>query len=203
MAGACCGTGGAQSLASGTSIPPSLTCPAPFVSTGQLDRLKLCRLLAQAQLAYMQRYVTVWQKAARHVSRQNSVVTVMADSENYIACECAYHSFGMKLPQYQHTQIASVMVTEYKGSCPDVKARHVSQVHMCCRFGIKLPRYQQIVNALTWMSHSQTLRRVSQEYVIDLYLRPPVSRFRLMDFHLMDRIVRDANRSALLLGCFP
>ena len=48
------------------------------------------------------------------------------------------------------------------------------------------------------MSHSQTLRRVSQEYVIDLYLRPPVSRFRLMDFHLMDRIVRDANRSALL-----
>ena len=63
-----------------------------------------------------------------------------------------------------------------------------------CRFGIKLPRYQQIVNALTWMSHSQTLRRVSREYVIDLYLRPPVSRFRLMDFHLMDRIVRDANR---------
>ncbi|DBB17173.1 TPA: hypothetical protein ACH3X3_014241 [Trebouxia sp. C0006] len=64
------------------------------------------------------------------------------------------------------------------------------------RFGIKLPRYQQIVNALTWMSHSQTLRRVSREYVIDLYLRPPVSRFRLMDFHLMDRIVRDANRYA-------
>ncbi len=65
---------------------------------------------------------------------------------------------------------------------------------LLCRFGIKLPRYQQIVNALTWMSHSQTLRRVSREYVIDLYLRPPVSRFRLMDFHLMDRIVRDANR---------
>lgn len=65
---------------------------------------------------------------------------------------------------------------------------------MAYRFGIKLPRYQQIVNALTWMSHSQTLRRVSQEYVIDLYLRPPVSRFRLMDYHLMDRIVRDANR---------
>ena len=70
----------------------------------------------------------------------------------------------------------------------------------CYRFGIKLPRYQQIVNALTWMSHSQTLRRVSREYVIDLYLRPPVSRFRLMDFHLMDRIVRDANRSRLLLA---
>ena len=70
-----------------------------------------------------------------------------------------------------------------------------------CRFGIKLPRYQQIVNALTWMSHSQTLRRVSREYVIDLYLRPPVSRFRLMDFHLMDRIVRDANRCSSSQVC--
>ena len=26
------------------------------------------------------------------------------------------------------------------------------------------------------------------------YLRPPVTRFRLMDFHFMDRIVRDSNR---------
>lgn len=46
---------------------------------------------------------------------------------------------------------------------------------MCCRFGIKLPRYNQIVNALTWMSHSQALKRMSRDYVIDLYLRPPVS----------------------------
>lgn len=42
------------------------------------------------------------------------------------------------------------------------------------RFGIKLPRYNQIVNALTWMSHSQALKRMSRDYVIDLYLRPPV-----------------------------
>lgn len=64
----------------------------------------------------------------------------------------------------------------------------------CCRYNYKLPRYNQIINALTWMSHSQNLRRVAREHVIDLYLRPPVTRFRLMDYHFMDRIVRDANR---------
>ncbi|KAK9808186.1 hypothetical protein WJX73_006212 [Symbiochloris irregularis] len=64
------------------------------------------------------------------------------------------------------------------------------------RYGYKLPRYNQIINALTWMSHSQNLRRVAREHVIDLYLRPPVTRFRLMDYHFMDRIVRDANRYA-------
>jgi len=57
-----------------------------------------------------------------------------------------------------------------------------------------VPRYQQIISALTWMSHAQNLRRVAAEHTIDLYLRPPVTRFRLMDFHLMERIVRDANR---------
>lgn len=62
------------------------------------------------------------------------------------------------------------------------------------RYGIKLPRYQQIINHLTWMSHSQNLKRVSREHVIDLYLQPPVGKFRLMDFHLMERLVRDANR---------
>ena len=139
-----------------------------------------------------------------------------------------------------------------------------------CRYNYKLPRYNQMMNALTWMSHSQNLRRMAQEYVIDLcapfhqlaaclpravphtprygqallcrvschhgsahaeqfgpetvtlhgmksapapghaddpsyaqswpagcrYLRPPVTRFRLMDFHFMDRIVRDSNRHA-------
>lgn len=63
-----------------------------------------------------------------------------------------------------------------------------------CRFFNKLPRYNQMINALTWMSHAQNLRRMSQDYVIDLYLQPPVTRFRLMDFHLMDRIVRNASR---------
>lgn len=62
------------------------------------------------------------------------------------------------------------------------------------RFNIKVPRYNQIVNALTWMSHSQNLRRVAREHPIDLYLQPPVTRFRLLDYHLMDRIVRDSNR---------
>ena len=113
-------------------------------------------------------------------------------------------------------------------SCESVALHH--------RFGIKLPRYNQIVNALTWMSHSQALKRMSRDYVIDLYLRPPVRcrdvvvlhvvstshyahvpsnsagsassasgvefmwvmlqvwHFRLMDYHLMERIVRDSNR---------
>lgn len=31
----------------------------------------------------------------------------------------------------------------------------------------------------------QNLRRVAQEFVIDLYLRPAVAHFRLMDYHLM------------------
>ena len=48
------------------------------------------------------------------------------------------------------------------------------------RFGIKLPRYNQIVNALTWMSHSQALKRMSRDYVIDLYLRPPVRCCRVL-----------------------
>lgn len=90
-------------------------------------------------------------------------------------------------------QVLDTESTEMKKTSQSSSERQL-KLSLLCRFGIKLPRYQQIVNALTWMSHSQTLRRVSREYVIDLYLRPPVSRFRLMDFHLMDRIVRDANR---------
>ena len=65
-----------------------------------------------------------------------------------------------------------------------------------CRFGYKLPRYNQIINALTWMSHAVALRRMAQDYVIDLYLRPPVWHFRLMDYHLMDRIVKSSNQCA-------
>ena len=69
------------------------------------------------------------------------------------------------------------------------------------RYNIKMPRYNQIVNALTWMSHSQNLRRVAREHPIDLYLQPPVTRYRLLDYHLMDRIVRDSNRCATA-ACF-
>ena len=39
------------------------------------------------------------------------------------------------------------------------------------------------------------VKRVSEEHKIDLYLRPPnISSFKLMDYHLMDRIVKDAYR---------
>ena len=57
-----------------------------------------------------------------------------------------------------------------------------------------MPRYSQMIAALTWMSHSQNLRRMAREHPIDLYMQPPVTRFRLLDYHLMDRIVRDSNR---------
>ena len=53
-----------------------------------------------------------------------------------------------------------------------------------------------MIAALTWMSHSQNLRRMAREHPIDLYMQPPVTRFRLLDYHLMDRIVRDSNRCA-------
>ena len=59
-----------------------------------------------------------------------------------------------------------------------------------------MPRYSQMIAALTWMSHSQNLRRMAREHPIDLYMQPPVTRFRLLDYHLMDRIVRDSNRCA-------
>ena len=65
-----------------------------------------------------------------------------------------------------------------------------------CRYNIKVPRYSQMIAALTWMSHSQNLRRMAREHPIDLYMQPPVTRFRLLDYHLMDRIVRDSNRRA-------
>ena len=53
------------------------------------------------------------------------------------------------------------------------------------------------------MLHMQMLVQMQtpQRLVLDpctacRYLRPPVTRFRLMDFHFMDRIVRDSNRRA-------
>lgn len=65
------------------------------------------------------------------------------------------------------------------------------------RTQLKLPRYAQIVNQLTWMTHAHNLKRVNEDYRIDLYLRPPnIGSFKLMDFHLMERIVKDAYRYA-------
>lgn len=67
------------------------------------------------------------------------------------------------------------------------------------RFGVRMPRYSQIINQLTWMTHAHNLRRVSEDYRIDLYLRPPnIASYKLMDFHLMERIVKDAYRYASL-----
>lgn len=56
-------------------------------------------------------------------------------------------------------------------------------------------RHSQIINQLTWMTHAHNLKRVSEEFQIDLYLRPPnINAYKLMDYHLMERIVRDAYR---------
>ncbi len=42
-------------------------------------------------------------------------------------------------------------------------------------------RYAHIINQLTWMTHAHNLRRVSEDYCIDLYLRPPnIGSFKLM-----------------------
>ena len=64
------------------------------------------------------------------------------------------------------------------------------------RYNVRIPRYSQLVNSLTWMSHQQNLRRVSQKYLIDLYLRPPVFHYRLMDYYLAEKIVREASQYA-------
>lgn len=67
------------------------------------------------------------------------------------------------------------------------------------RYGTVLPRYASIINQLTWMTHAHNLRRVSEDYRIDLYLRPPnIASYKLMDFHLMERIVRDSYKYAAL-----
>jgi len=58
-----------------------------------------------------------------------------------------------------------------------------------------MPRYNQLINALTWMGHTQNMRQVKRDFHIDLYLRPPgIQHYKLMDYNLMDRIVRDAYR---------
>lgn len=47
------------------------------------------------------------------------------------------------------------------------------------------------------MSHATNLKRVSEDHKIDLYLRPlGISHYRLMDYRLLDRIVKDAYRYA-------
>ena len=61
------------------------------------------------------------------------------------------------------------------------------------RFNVRVPGYAAVMNTLTWLSHLQNLRRMAAEHSIDLYLRPPVSRYRLLDYRLAERIVRESN----------
>lgn len=70
------------------------------------------------------------------------------------------------------------------------------------RFGKAAPRYRELVNALSWIAHSQNLRRMCQDYRVDLYLRPPhIAAFKLMDYHLIDRIVRTSYRCTSFDTC--
>jgi predicted acylesterase/phospholipase RssA/CRP-like cAMP-binding protein len=67
------------------------------------------------------------------------------------------------------------------------------------KYGIKLPNHASLMNALTWMAHKQNLARLAREgQRVDLYLRPPVTKYRLMDYHLEDRIASESNRYAFL-----
>jgi hypothetical protein len=68
------------------------------------------------------------------------------------------------------------------------------------RFGGTVPRYNELVNTLSWIAHSQNLRRMCQDYRVDLYLRPPnIGAYKLMDFHLMDDIVKSAQMCIVTL----
>lgn len=67
--------------------------------------------------------------------------------------------------------------------------------NMC--FNIIAPRYRELVNALTWIAHTQKLREIEDVYKFDLYLRPStVHEYKLMDYHLVDNIVRSSYRCA-------
>jgi predicted acylesterase/phospholipase RssA/CRP-like cAMP-binding protein len=67
------------------------------------------------------------------------------------------------------------------------------------RYGIRIPNHASLMNSLTWMAHKQNLARLAREgQRVDLYLRPPVTQYRLMDYHLADRIALEANRYAFL-----
>ena len=59
----------------------------------------------------------------------------------------------------------------------------------------RYPRYGEMINSLLFLSHKQQIRTTMKEFKVDLYMQPTgVQFYRLMDYHLMDRIVRDAYR---------
>ncbi len=52
---------------------------------------------------------------------------------------------------------------------------------------IKMPRYSDILDVLTYVSHSRQLRAVRQANIVDLYLRPNgISDYSIMDYHRME-----------------
>ncbi len=61
--------------------------------------------------------------------------------------------------------------------------------------GQRFPRQQHMLNALCGMAHSQNLANLArfvQDEHIDLYLRPPVLQYALLDWNFMEDIVSDA-----------
>ena len=62
---------------------------------------------------------------------------------------------------------------------------------------VRYPRYGEVVNALMFLSHKLRFQDIIKQHRIDLYMRPTgVAQFKLMDYRLADRIVRDAYRYA-------
>jgi len=59
----------------------------------------------------------------------------------------------------------------------------------------RYPRYGEMISSLLFLSHKQQIRATMRDFHVDLYMQPTgVQFYRLMDYHLMDRIVRDAYR---------
>jgi predicted acylesterase/phospholipase RssA/CRP-like cAMP-binding protein len=66
--------------------------------------------------------------------------------------------------------------------------------------GQRFPRQQHMLNALCGMAHSQNLANLArfvQEKHIDLYLRPPVLQYALLDWKFMEDIVSDSRSYSL------
>jgi len=59
----------------------------------------------------------------------------------------------------------------------------------------RYPRYGEMINSLLFLSHKQQIRATMRDFHVDLYMQPTgVQFYRLMDYHLMDRIVRNSYR---------
>lgn len=67
--------------------------------------------------------------------------------------------------------------------------------------GQRFPRQQHMLNALCGMAHSQNLAHLArfvEDKHIDLYLRPPVLQYALLDWKYMEDIVLDSRSYSLL-----